>query len=198
MILEPLLGKRLPDLRYDREPKFTSAKQTAKALERLIKAGEKCYVRLRPRADIYAMGDRARVLVHSQIEEIRSEGRCTYVPKIARKYDDFARRTFVRAEKCFVFEYEGDDENEPGLPIEVPVRHAIPLLRTLPEMFGFLFEEVDASELEITEVRVKPKAKASSKATGKASSKKDKAKEAKAKGTKDDGGEDKLPTPSGT
>lgn len=172
MILTPHLGKRRPDLRYEIEPKTKSAKATAKALEQLMRRGKKCFVRLRSRNDIFALASRARVMVDSQIDEIRTSGQCTIVPKRARRYDDFARRTFIEESECFVFTYDDDDDlDAPGEPLQLNVSDAIPLLRDEPEMYGLLFEEVDPSELEIEPVKIKPK-KSGRKKSGRKSKKK--------------------------
>lgn len=188
MILEPLLGKRKPDLRWEREPRFKSAITTAEKLNQVTKSKRDVFVRLRPRTEIEAVAGRARTVVRSQIDDILSDGKLVIVPKRAKTYDNYAQRTFVDESACLTFEYAEDAErDDPGEPVRVDTKEAIPLLRTEPEMFGLLFEEVDESELVIEPVKVKSKAKSKSKGKSKAKSKAEK---------KEESSDDKLPTPS--
>jgi hypothetical protein len=134
-ILEPILGKRLPDRRWiPGRKELPSGKRSAR-LEEILLRRPKVLLRLRPKEHIDALIDTARGFVSQWIEQIEERGEMRYPPDVFRQYDSTARLHFVAEEDHIVLPV--------GETVEVDAEHAMILLRYEPEGFGYLVEEID-------------------------------------------------------
>lgn len=145
-VLEPLLGRRAPDQRWDRMPRELKARHRASLLEKLSRAGTAVYVRLRPARDRDNLVSPLVARLRGYLGEIETKGTLTFAPPDARYYDKWARRTYCEPEDMIVLRINPDAPDGPGLVAEVKAREAILLLRDDPEGFGYLVEEVHPTE----------------------------------------------------
>lgn len=144
--LEPLLGRRAPDMRWERAPRELKAKHRAALLEKLSRAGAAIFVRLRPARDRDDLVSPLVARLRSYLGEIETKATLTFAPPDAKYYDKWARRTYCEPEDLIVLRLDPDAPDGPGLVAEVKAREAILLLRDDPEGFGYLVEEVHPTE----------------------------------------------------
>ncbi len=133
-IVEPIVGRRTPDMRWEVDP--MSSSQQARAIEAGLSRHQMIKIRLRDDIDQLVASAVTRVRPH--LKEIRENGELTYIPPDLKWYDRHSRRHHHNEEDKIRISKE---------VVEVPFVRAVVLLRDAPEGFGYLVEEVDKNEV---------------------------------------------------
>lgn len=130
-IVEPIVGKRTPDMRWEIDP--MPASQQARAIEAGMSRHQMVPLKLREDTDELVASVITRVRPH--LEWIDEHDSLAYIPPDLKWYDRHSRR----------HHWDEDDviHIAKGEVVEVPFARAVVLLRDAPEGYGYLVEEAE-------------------------------------------------------